>query len=84
VAAPTYKVRAAFSFKGKGERREWLRARLEKNADGDFCAHLYPATGSGVLTSMVASDGLVEVGEEQTRIEEGELVDFLPFPEMCP
>jgi molybdopterin molybdotransferase len=84
VEAPTYKVRAAFSFKGKGERREWLRAHLEKDADGDYSAHLYPASGSGVLTSMVASDGLVEVGEEQTQINEGELVDFLPFPEMCP
>ncbi|MBC8267392.1 MAG: molybdopterin molybdotransferase MoeA [Rhodospirillaceae bacterium] len=84
VTAPTYKVRAAFSFKGKGERREWLRARLEKDTDGDYSAHLYPASGSGVLTSMVASDGLVEVGEEQAQINEGELVDFLPFTEMCP
>ncbi|MBL6931539.1 MAG: molybdopterin molybdotransferase MoeA [Rhodospirillales bacterium] len=79
-----YRVPAAFCFKAKGERREWLRARLEKNDDGVNCAHLFPAGGSGVLTSMVASDGLVEVAEDLTQIEEGDLVDFLPFSEMCP
>lgn len=84
AAPPRYRVRAAFSFEGKGQRREWLRARLEKDGDGSYSAHLYPAAGSGVLTSMVASSGLVEVGDEQTRINEGELVDFLPFSELCP
>jgi molybdopterin molybdotransferase len=84
VTAPTYKVRAAFFFKGKGKRREWLRTRLEKDDDGNYSAHLYPTSGSGVLSSMVSSDGLFEVGEEQTQIDEGELVDFLPFPEICP
>lgn len=79
-----YRVAAAFAFKGKGERREWLRARLEKDNDGIYNAHLYQAAGSGVLTSMVASHGLVEVGEDQTRIEEGDLIDFLPFGELCP
>ncbi len=84
VRPPVYKVRAAFTFKGKGGRREWLRARLEKDGDGLYSAHLFPATGSGVLTSMVASSGLVEVSEETTQITEGELVDYLAFPELCP
>ncbi len=81
---PLYRVPAAFSFGANGGRREWLRARLEKDENGVNCAHLYPAGGSGVLTSMVASDGLIEVAEDQTRIDEGDLVDFLPFSEMCP
>ncbi len=81
---PLYKVPAAFSFKAKGERREWLRAHLKKDKGGVNHAHLYPAGGSGVLTSMVASDGLVEVAEDLNQIEEGDLIDFLPFSEMCP
>lgn len=84
VEPPVYRVRAAFTFKGKGQRREWLRARLEKGQDGIYSAHLHPVTGSGVLTSMVASSGLVVVGEAQTHIDQGELVDFLPFAELCP
>ncbi len=81
---PLYRVPAAFSFKAKGQRREWLRARLEIGEGGVYGAHLYPAGGSGVLTSMVASDGLVEVAEDLNHIEEGDLVDFIPFSEMCP
>jgi len=84
VEPSRHRVRAAFTFAGKGGRREWLRARLQMQSDGLFSAHLFPATGSGVLTSMVASDGLVEIGEKQTRIEEGELVEFLSFSELCP
>lgn len=79
-----YRVPAAFSFKPKGQRREWLRARLEKDANGNENAHLYPAGGSGVLTSMVASDGLVEVPEDLDNVEEGDLIYFLPFSEVCP
>lgn len=81
---PLYKVPAAFTFKAKGDRREWLRARVEAGADGAYRAHLYPAGGSGVLTSMVASDGLVEVAENLNWVEEGDLIDFLPFSELCP
>ncbi len=81
---PLYKVPAAFTFKAKGGRREWLRARLETGDDGVCRAHLYPAGGSGVLTSMVASDGLVEVAEDQGPIAEGDPVDFIPFSDLCP
>ncbi|NQU57021.1 MAG: molybdopterin molybdotransferase MoeA [Rhodospirillales bacterium] len=84
VEPPRYRVRAAFTFNGRGERREWLRAHLQKDNDGIYSAHLFPATGSGVLTSMVASDGLVEVAEDQAQIEEGEQVNFLAFSELCP
>ena len=84
ITPPVYRVPAAFTFKAKGERREWLRARLQAGGDGVYSAHLFPAGGSGVLTSMVASDGLVEISEDQAPIEEGDLVDFLPFTEMCP
>ncbi|MDP2154516.1 MAG: hypothetical protein Q8J61_00835 [Sulfuricella sp.] len=39
---------------------------------------LYPHQGSGVLTSTVWADGLVEV-PEGTPIHRGETVKFLPF-----
>jgi len=77
-----YRVAAAFSFKPRGERREWLRAHLKINEDGVQRVHLFPAKGSGVLTSMVDSHGLVEISEGLTQIEDGDLVDFLPFNEL--
>jgi molybdopterin molybdotransferase len=66
----------------KPGRREWLRANLQPGADGQMWVHKFPHQGSGVLTSMVASDGLVELPEDLDSVTEGQLVDFLPFSEM--
>lgn len=82
ISPTLYRVAAAFSFKPRGERREWLRAHLKVDEDGVRRVHLFPVRGSGVLKSMVDSHGLVEISEEVTQIKVGDLVDFLPFNEM--
>jgi len=76
------RVPAAFSFAKKKGRREWLRVRLEAGVDGTFCAHRHPAAGAGILTSMVWSDGLLELPEDTTEVKEGDLVDYLAFTEI--
>ncbi len=75
-----YPVRAAFAYKKKAGRLEWLRARLEQTGGG-LGAVKFPADGSGLLTSIVWSDGLVELPEELETLEEGAMVDFIPFNE---
>ena len=82
ISPTMYRVAAAFSFKPRGERREWLRAHLKVDEDGTLSVHLFPAKGSGVLTSMVDSYGFVEISEKVAQIKDGDLVDFLPFNEM--
>lgn len=77
-----FKVPAAFAMQKKTGRREWLRASLQADASGTLCAKLCPRQGSGMLTSMVASHGLVELPEHVAGVEEGQLVDFLPYAEM--
>lgn len=77
-----YRIPAAFEMNKKAGRREWLRASLRADEAGQMHAHKYPSQGSGILTSMVASDGLVELPEDLERVNEGDLVDFLPFVEM--
>lgn len=77
-----FRVPAGFDFTKKAGRREWLRARLERGADGALTATKFPAEGSGILTSMVDADGLVELAEDQERVTVGQLVDFLPFSEV--
>ena len=47
-----------------------------------YQAEKFPLSGAGILTSMVESDGLVELSEEQTTIKNGNMVDFLPFSEV--
>lgn len=75
-------VPAGFSFDKKPGRREWLRAYLRRDGDSGLVAIKYPNEGSGILSSMVASDGLVELSEDTTEVSEGQVVDFLPFSEV--
>ena len=74
-----FKVPAAFSMNKKSGRREWLRARLDKGEDGTLRARPFSRQGSRILTSMVSSHGLVELPEDLTHVDEGDLVDFLAF-----
>jgi molybdopterin molybdotransferase len=74
-------VPAGFVMKKKPGRREYLRARLVAGADGRTVAQRIEREGSGILTSLVEADGLVEVAEDTTRIEPGDLVEFVPFSE---
>jgi molybdopterin molybdotransferase len=82
IAAPRYAVKAGFDYKKKTGRREWVRARLEAGADG-LVARKFRSGGSGILTSMVFADGLVELNEARGNVREGEAVDFLPFNEVA-
>ena len=82
LAAASYRVPSAFDFKKKSGRREWLRARLEAQADGTLAAVKFAQEGSGILTSMVQSDGLVVLDEACEAVQAGELVEFVPFNEV--
>jgi molybdopterin molybdotransferase len=76
VAMP---ARAAFSYKKRKGRREYVRVALRMGADGMIDAVKYPQDGAGVLTSLTETDGLVELGEDVTSIEPGAMVGFLPY-----
>jgi molybdopterin molybdotransferase len=82
VEPRTFPVRAGFEFRKKEGRREWLRVRLARDADGIPIARKFPREGAGILTSMVESDGLVELPEQLTAVEPGMMVDYLPFSEV--
>ena len=75
-------VPAGFDFGKKPGRREWLRAYLRRDSNSGLLAIKYPDDGSGILSSMVASDGLVELSEDTTKVSKGQLIDFLPFSEV--
>ena len=76
VAMP---ARAAFSYKKRKGRREYVRVALRKRPDGTIDAVKYPQDGAGVLTSLTETDGLAELGEDVTNIEPGATVGFLPY-----
>ena len=70
-------VRADFDWPRPDKRREFLRARL--NARGGL--DLFPNQSSGVLTSVVWGDGVIDNPSGQA-IRAGDSVVFLPFSEL--
>jgi molybdopterin molybdotransferase len=72
-------VRAAFAYKKKSGRREYVRVSLRKARDGALEAIKFPREGAGLLSSLVETDGLVELGETITRVEPGDAVGFLTY-----
>ncbi len=72
-------VRAAFSYKKKAGRREYVRVSLRKSQDGTLEAIKFPREGAGLLSSLVETDGLVELGEAITQVEPGQGVGFLSY-----
>ncbi len=72
-------VRAAFSYKKKISRREYVRVSLRRGADGVLEAVKFPREGAGLLSSLADTDGLAELGEDVTQVSSGETVGFLSW-----
>ena len=72
-------VRAAFNYRKKSGRREYVRANLRRAEDGAWEAIKFPREGAGLLSSLIDTDGLVELSEEITSIEPGRMVEFLAY-----
>ncbi|HSL78207.1 MAG TPA: gephyrin-like molybdotransferase Glp [Pseudolabrys sp.] len=72
-------VRAAFAYRKKKDRREYVRVALRHAADGEVEAVKHPQDGAGILTSLTQTDGLLEFPEDVTTIEPGARVGFLSY-----
>ena len=68
-----FRVPAGFDWPKAGNRREYLRGRLEQGR-----AIIYRNQSSGVLTSVVWADGLVDLPSGQV-VQRGDTVRLLPL-----
>ncbi|SDU98781.1 molybdopterin molybdotransferase MoeA [Pseudomonas mucidolens] len=71
-----FEVPVGFAWPKPGNRREYLRGRLEHGR-----AIIYRNQSSGVLRSAAWAEGLVEV-LEGTTLKEGDRVNFIPLSEV--
>ena len=72
-------VRATFAYRKRTGRREYVRVKLIRAADGGIDAVKHAQDGAGVLTSLTETDGLIELPEDVTTVEPGATVGFLSY-----
>ncbi|MEL6751024.1 MAG: molybdopterin molybdenumtransferase MoeA, partial [Pseudomonadota bacterium] len=58
----------------KADRREFARGMWRDNGIERFARD-----GSGLISSLVAADGLIELPEAVTKVQRGDPVAFIPF-----
>ncbi|MEE2774001.1 MAG: molybdenum cofactor synthesis domain-containing protein [Pseudomonadota bacterium] len=68
-------VPSAFEKKKKPGRREFLRVRMEK--DGGL--ECFPSEGSGRISSLTWSTGLVELSDDLLEVKKGDLLKYIPY-----
>jgi molybdopterin molybdotransferase len=71
---------AEFSYRKKAGRREYVRAEIISQDGGAIRVRNYAVEGAALISSLIRTDGLVELDEQTTKIEPGMPVRFLPYP----
>ena len=78
-----FPVPAGFAIaRKKPDRREFLRGWIEDDGKGGVRAMKFDRDGSGLISSLRAADGLIEIAEETTGVAVGDPVAFIPFTEL--
>ena len=72
-------ARAAFAYKKRKGRREYVRVSLRPAADGTIEVFKHAQDGAGVITSLTETDGLAELAEDVTSVEPGATIGFLSY-----
>ncbi len=82
IIPKSLKATVNFSMKKKTYRLEWLRVKInKKNTDGLF-VDKYPKQGSGIISSISYSDGIIEIPENVSQINIGDKFDFYQFDQL--
>jgi len=75
------KATATFSMQKKNQRMEWLRVNIIKNSE-NLLVNRYCKQGSGMISSMVYTDGILEIPENISYISRGDRFIFYSFKEL--
>jgi molybdopterin molybdotransferase len=76
-----WRLPALFAFPGrKAGRRELWRGILKETPHG-LAVDKFPRDGSGLISGLVAADGLIDIPEDVAGVQPGDPVAFIPFSE---
>jgi len=78
IAPPSWRARATFTRGGNEARRQFLRASISTNAEGDTQVTALAAQGSAMLAACVSADVLVELPPE-TPVALGDWLRVYPL-----
>lgn len=77
-----FPLKAVFDFKNrKPGRREFWRGILVDTPEG-LAVDKFKRDGSGLISGLRQSDGLIDIPEERGDIRAGDVVDFIPYSEL--
>ena len=68
-------------MKKKTKRMEWLRVTKTMKNKKDI-ANKYPKQGSGMISSIAYSDGIIEIPEKVSFISKGEYYSFYSYEDI--
>ena len=75
------KLKTNFSMIKKTKRLEWLRVS-KKFIKNEYVIVKHPKQGSGMISSISYSDGIVEIPEHVSSIKKGDTVDYYDFDKL--
>mgnify|MGYP003956135965 CR=1 FL=1 len=75
------KIKTNFSMIKKTKRLEWLRVS-KKLINNEYVVTKYPKQGSGMISSISYSDGVVEIPENISVIKKGDVLDYYDFDKL--
>ena len=75
------KLKTNFSMIKKTKRLEWIRAS-KKLINNEYVIVKHPKQGSGMISSIAYSDGIVEIPEKISLIKKGEIFDYYDFDKL--
>ena len=74
-------ISSGFSMKKKLDRREWIRGSIINKGKKQLLEK-YKTTGSGIISSISQSEGIIEVEENVDYIKKGMKLKFLTFEDI--
>mgnify|MGYP001231442611 CR=1 FL=1 len=75
------KLKANFSMKKKNKRLEWIRVNI-KEKNSNLIANKFSKQGSGMISSMAFSDGILEIPENVNFISKGDEFFYYSFKKL--